>query len=749
MSLPGATKFSLLKSCLRGRALQCIEGLPITDRDCTTAVDILHMTYDKPCAIRHLIYTELSNLPQCDIEGKQLQDIYLKMLRLVRQYTAITPESPEYGHGALLYNKLPKFVKARIYDKTGGQRNLTPNELMELLSEIVMKESTLRQVEFSTNPSHSYYHVWKKQGHSTPRRNTATPPPVKMSQRHSTLCPFCKRSNHNAYQCRTFSTAEERRTAMRQNRLCFQCLRPDHRTTACTRSACYLCKYHHHPALCFKAKSVQKISQLKKVNEPSLKQNVVSSSKFQEDQNKQWRWQDNNARSTRQPPQPTPANKTRTINFSMDANIENHQEDENSISRKNSEAGSSHAVVSHFTTTNNENNDDHQIPREHTLLMCAEVTLTNPDDVTKQLITTAFLDSGSSHSYITSDVAEQLQLRSVGNEITLYTFGSTEPMTVSSKLYQVNLLLPDSTLYKLDVQSLPHLTKPLMAPYDLQTALRKLSRDAPLSTVPVQTGILIGMDHFWQLVLSAQFYSTKLSNGYCLLNTRLGKIIAGKKISTRTINMAVQDDHDHPLNKESLDEMVQRFWTCESLGTLDEASSRDDLLCLDFFNRTTRYDEKEHRYYVRLPFKSEPPPVPENYSHRLACLCSNWKTLSKNPDHLDKYDNIIHDQLQRGIISETPPSMIEASGTYLSHHAVINLSKKTTKIRLVYNGSAKIKGSPSLDDCLFRGTVLLPDLSGILLRVRLANFLLIKDIEKHTIWWNWKNAIDASQNSYS
>lgn len=155
------------------------------------------MTYDNPTAIRHLIYTYLSNLLQCDAAGKQLEDLYLKILRLVRQYVSITPGSPEYGLGAFLYNKLPNFVKARVYDRTYGQKNLTPMELMELLSDVVKKESTLR-------------------------------------------------------------TAEERRDATRRNKLFFKCLRADHRTTDCKRPPSHLCNYHHHPALCYKEK-LQKV----------------------------------------------------------------------------------------------------------------------------------------------------------------------------------------------------------------------------------------------------------------------------------------------------------------------------------------------------------------------------------------------------------------------------------------------------------------------------------------------------------
>ncbi|KAK6765380.1 hypothetical protein RB195_025341 [Necator americanus] len=185
------------------------------------------------------------------------------MLRLVRQYTSITPGSPEYGLGALLYNKLPGFAKARIYDKTGGQKNLTPNELMTLLSDIVKKESTLRQVEQSTNSSYATYHVLEKQGRPTPwksveRRHAPSSIAPRMP---TTRCPFCKRSNYNAYKCRTFSTTEKRRNRTKDNKLCLKGLRGDHRTTSCKRPPCHTCNYHHHPALCFKVKNFRKTPQ--------------------------------------------------------------------------------------------------------------------------------------------------------------------------------------------------------------------------------------------------------------------------------------------------------------------------------------------------------------------------------------------------------------------------------------------------------------------------------------------------------
>lgn len=66
---------------------------------------------------------------------------------------------------------------------------------------------------------------------------------------------------------------------------------------------------------------------------------------------------------------------------------------------------------------------------------------------------------------------------------------------------------------------------------------------------------------------------------------------------------------------------------------------------------------------------------------------------------------------------------------YLPHHAFIN--KTTTKIRIVYDASAKTnKDASSLNECLYRGPVLLRNLCGIFMRFRFHRIALVADIEK-------------------
>ena len=62
---------------------------------------------------------------------------------------------------------------------------------------------------------------------------------------------------------------------------------------------------------------------------------------------------------------------------------------------------------------------------------------------------------------------------------------------------------------------------------------------------------------------------------------------------------------------------------------------------------------------------------------------------------------------------------------------MITPSKTTTKVRIVYDSSAKTKKeAKSLNKCLLRGPVILEDLCGLLLRFRLEKIALLADLEK-------------------
>ena len=105
--------------------------------------------------------------------------------------------------------------------------------------------------------------------------------------------------------------------------------------------------------------------------------------------------------------------------------------------------------------------------------------------------------------------------------------------------------------------------------------------------------------------------------------------------------------------------------------------------------------------------------------------------MRNNPELIQKYDNIITDQREKGIIEKVGSESNSLIKHYIPHHAVVNPTKATTKVRVVYDASAKCRSeNRSLNECLHRGPILLQNLTGILLRFRLNMIAMVADIEK-------------------
>nr|CDJ83930.1 Retrotransposon domain containing protein [Haemonchus contortus] len=95
----------------------------------------------------------------------------------------------------------------------------------------------------------------------------------------------------------------------------------------------------------------------------------------------------------------------------------------------------------------------------------------------------------------------------------------------------------------------------------------------------------------------------------------------------------------------------------------------------------------------------------------------------------------VEEQLQKGIIEEVTPEMKrmtprDAIIHYLAYQVVITPEKKTTPRRIVFDASAHYSGEPSLNEVLHQGPLILPNLSGMLVRFRVGRIAMTADIEK-------------------
>ncbi|VDN50685.1 unnamed protein product [Dracunculus medinensis] len=77
----------------------------------------------------------------------------------------------------------------------------------------------------------------------------------------------------------------------------------------------------------------------------------------------------------------------------------------------------------------------------------------------------------------------------------------------------------------------------------------------------------------------------------------------------------------------------------------------------------------------------------------------------------EQYHEIIKDQLRSDIIEKIEPYMDQVGAIhYLPHHNVLTPDKETIKLRIIYDASAHVKRSKSLNDLLYRGPIILPDM---------------------------------------
>ena len=94
---------------------------------------------------------------------------------------------------------------------------------------------------------------------------------------------------------------------------------------------------------------------------------------------------------------------------------------------------------------------------------------------------------------------------------------------------------------------------------------------------------------------------------------------------------------------------------------------------------------------------------------------------------LEDYDAIIREQLNEGIVERAPSEAVDRE-FYMPHRAVIREGAESTKMRVVYDCSAREReGSPSLNDCPDIGPPLQNKLWDVLVRGRFHPIALAGD----------------------
>ena len=133
------------------------------------------------------------------------------------------------------------------------------------------------------------------------------------------------------------------------------------------------------------------------------------------------------------------------------------------------------------------------------------------------------------------------------------------------------------------------------------------------------------------------------------------------------------------------------------LGLEDTSTGDQGAVYSEFKEQLKR--SPEGWYETGLPWKGNHPPLPNNEAGSLRRLSNLVRKLEKT-DMLVKYDGVIQEQLAQGVV-ERVETQAEGREFYIPRKAVVRETAETTKLRIVYNASAKAHEKvPSLNDCL-------------------------------------------------
>ena len=148
------------------------------------------------------------------------------------------------------------------------------------------------------------------------------------------------------------------------------------------------------------------------------------------------------------------------------------------------------------------------------------------------------------------------------------------------------------------------------------------------------------------------------------------------------------------------------LWTLDILGIENpeerKSNQEHEQEILDNFQKTVTR-QPNGRYEVSMPWIQGHKPLHDNLNLAKKRLDNLMNKLEKD-GYYNEYDQVFQEWLKEGIIEEVNDSEIGTSVHYLPHCHVIKLSSTATKLRPVFDASAREK---SLNHCLEKGVNLL------------------------------------------
>jgi hypothetical protein len=657
-----------------------------------------------------------------------------------------------------ILEKLPSGVNLEIENQKGDANKIwNSKDLMNTIREYLRRRENLSQLQLRSSGYPTGQGNHGNRGYSStrtqdyPRRSGAGLAATAPTFHHSELeelhmfaasferrefppkrCIYCKKEgSHYSDDCKVLSSAKTRNDLIKQEKRCAICLRFGHQKggqdCGTKYRRCFYCNQTgHHRSLCQRRDNLQSKSSIPR------SQRGMTSAKNR-----------NNKRGGQ-----TQTSKQRTVTHltTVPQGSDSEQSQDENNDNDDPERSKEPSMVVYKAVSKAKED----APPESLIQMwTAYVPIRNPRN-NKVESARVFIDSGSGKSFVTLEFADKINLQKEDVEyLNIQTFNSTRIKKFKSALVTCQAILINGEHMDLVMNTIDKISNPFTQPTVDEATRRLLEQQNlahPIFKRPTEFSpdILLGADYFATILLGK---TTKVNENYRLIPTTFGKIL------TKTKNNSLSEPTTHmnvihimtattvmskPVDKviwtnPNLEGDIQNFWELENIGITDNLDSTEDEEALLHFQKNVQF--KNGRYQVGWPWKQHlclETELHPNKSQAYIRFLSLTRRLFRAPDLLEKYNDIMQEQKDLGIIEKVdvrePSQNLQY---YIPHHPILTPQKQTTKLRIVYDASAKgTKDSLSLNESMHRGMIALPEVAATLINIRTNPFLVTADIEK-------------------
>ncbi|XP_031333985.1 uncharacterized protein LOC116163998 [Photinus pyralis] len=364
-----------------------------------------------------------------------------------------------------------------------------------------------------------------------------------------------------------------------------------------------------------------------------------------------------------------------------------------------------------------------QTQKENQEVLLATAIVQAQDLTGVQQLLRVLVDPGSQASFITEKAAQQLKLPRQKANARVSGIGGYDHTNAKTKItVQLHPRQPSEYELTTELIILTKITENLpLASFEMNKDPWKnvLLADPTLNNSgPID--ILLGAEEYAKIILPGVMKEGKLVGQ----QTEFGWVISGQ--TKHGVNQGYQILGMVSTMEEET--QLSKYWEIEE-ATMANGFNEEDKKCEDHYKaNTTR--SPDGRYTVKIPFKKNSIKWGRSRPLAIARLLQLEKKLAANDKMREEYNAFLQEYLDLGHMEMVQAHSIEGTRYYIPHQPVIKESSTTTKMRVVFDASAKTTTSGSLNEMMYVGPRLQPDIADILLRWRKHQYAFTADIKK-------------------